>query len=97
MLLTPSVSHIFKKARKASHTLALNSITAIAEIKRLKEKNLKRESYLSRTLVIRRYRPLTVYNTRLRLAKNNYNKQAKQAAKEERICKKEAHNKVAYL
>ncbi|PTB61656.1 hypothetical protein BBK36DRAFT_1131264, partial [Trichoderma citrinoviride] len=47
ILLMPFISYIFKKARKAIYTLALNSIIIINKIRHLKEKNLKRQKHLS--------------------------------------------------
>ncbi|KAM5354577.1 hypothetical protein ACJ41O_001224 [Fusarium nematophilum] len=40
--LTPSVAHVHEKSRKATEVLMINGITSTEEMKRLKEKNLRR-------------------------------------------------------
>jgi hypothetical protein len=42
--LTPTVAHVNEKLRKAHTNLALNGITATQEMRRLKEKSLKRSN-----------------------------------------------------
>jgi hypothetical protein len=42
--LTPLVSHVNEKLHKAYTTLAVNGITATQEMRRLKEKNLRRSA-----------------------------------------------------
>lgn len=50
--LTPSVAHVFREAQKARHTLALNGITATAEMKRLKEKQKRRKALHGETTLV---------------------------------------------
>ncbi|EGU87107.1 hypothetical protein FOXB_02376, partial [Fusarium oxysporum f. sp. conglutinans Fo5176] len=87
--LTPSVSHVNEKLRKAHTTLAINSITAAQEMRRLKEKNLKRSARDQGTVILANYGPITVYDARLRVAKDLHNRRANQAAEELRFHKKE--------
>ncbi|KAJ0132654.1 Calpain-type cysteine protease ADL1 [Fusarium oxysporum f. sp. albedinis] len=79
---TPSVSHINKKLQKAYITLAVNGITATQEIRRLKEKNLRRSTQDQRTTILANYRLITIYDARLRVTKDQHNRLAGQAAKE---------------
>ncbi|EXU94963.1 hypothetical protein X797_011954 [Metarhizium robertsii] len=95
--LTPSVTHVHEKARKAGHTLALTGVTATAEMKALKENQLQRSTLLDRTSVIGRYRPLTVGDARIRVAKDEYNRVAAQEDERQRLRKKEARNEAAYV
>ncbi|RYC79160.1 hypothetical protein BFJ63_vAg17960, partial [Fusarium oxysporum f. sp. narcissi] len=66
--LTPSVSHVNEKLRKAHTTLAINGFTAAQEMRRLKEKNLKRSARDQGTVILANYGPITVYDARLRVA-----------------------------
>ncbi|KAI8401813.1 hypothetical protein FOFC_18682 [Fusarium oxysporum] len=94
--LTPSVSHVNEKLRKAHTTLAINSITAAQEMRRLKEKNLKRSARDQGTVILANYGPITVYDARLRVAKDLHNRRANQAAEELRFHKKEVRDEAAY-
>ncbi|KAM4064196.1 DDE superfamily endonuclease [Hirsutella rhossiliensis] len=60
MPLTPSVTYVYEKARKADKTLALNGITATAEMTKIKEKQAKRSSLQQQTTIVARYGPLSV-------------------------------------
>ncbi|KAG7408077.1 hypothetical protein Forpi1262_v018048 [Fusarium oxysporum f. sp. raphani] len=95
--LTPSVSHINEKVRKAHSTLALNGITATQEMRLLKEKNLRRSARDQGTTIIANYGPITVYDARLRVAKDQHNRLAGQAAEESRLHNKEVKDEVIYL
>ena len=95
--LTPSVSHVFEKARKATHTLSLNGITATAEMRRLKEKNLLRYSNQARTSIVGKYGPLRVGDARIRIAKDEYNRRAAQEDEERRLQKKYIQDEVLFL
>ncbi|KAK2923399.1 hypothetical protein FoTM2_016923 [Fusarium oxysporum f. sp. vasinfectum] len=95
--LTPSVSHINEKVRKAHSTLALNGITATQEMRLLKEKNLRRSAQDQGTTIIANYGPITVYDARLRVAKDQHNRLAGQAAEESRLHNKEVKDEVIYL
>ncbi|KAG6018391.1 hypothetical protein E4U40_000410, partial [Claviceps sp. LM458 group G5] len=55
--LTPSVIRTFSKARKASHSLALNGITATREMRLIKEKALARTNRHARNAVIGKLGP----------------------------------------
>jgi hypothetical protein len=94
--LTPSVSHVNEKLRKAHTTLAINGITAAQEMRRLKEKNLKRSARDQGTVILANYGPITVYDARLRVAKDLHNRRANQAAEELGFHKKEVRDEAAY-
>ncbi|EGU73157.1 hypothetical protein FOXB_16332 [Fusarium oxysporum f. sp. conglutinans Fo5176] len=87
--LTPSVSHVNEKLRKAHTTLAVNGITATQEMRRLKEKNLRRSARDQGTTILANYGPITIYDARLRVAKDQHNRLAGQAAEEARVHTKE--------
>ncbi|KAF4420000.1 hypothetical protein F53441_14406 [Fusarium austroafricanum] len=95
--VTPSVSHINEKLRKAHLSLALNGITATQEMRRLKEKNLRRSARDQGTTIIANYGPITVYDARLRVAKDVHNRLASQGAEELRYYNKEIKTEVSYL
>ncbi|KAG7416692.1 hypothetical protein Forpi1262_v016698 [Fusarium oxysporum f. sp. raphani] len=94
--LTPSVSHVNEKLPKAHTTIAINGITAAHEMRRLKEKNLKRSVRDQGTVILANYGPITVYDARLRVAKDLHNRRANQAAEELRFHKKEVRDEAAY-
>jgi hypothetical protein len=94
--LTPSVSHVNEKLRKAHTTLAINGITAAQEMRRLKEKNLKRSARDQGTVILTNYGPITVYDARLRVAKGLHNRRANQAAEGLRFHKNEVRDEAAY-
>lgn len=95
--LTPSVSHVNEKLQKAYTTLAVNGITATQEMRRLKEKNLRRSAQDQGTTILANYRLITIYDARLRVAKDQHNRLAGQAAEEARMHTKEVRVKVGYL
>lgn len=95
--LTPTVAHVNEKLRKVHTTLALNGITATQEMRRLKEKSLKRSNRDQGTTTLANYGPITVYDARLRVAKDLHNRRANQAAGAQRMHKKEVRDEVAYL
>ena len=95
--LTPSVSHVHLKARKAANTLALNGITATDEMRRVKEKQLSRAALKEKTRVIGKYGPLSVYDARVRVARDEYNRLGAKAEEQRRMKKKEARDEAAYL
>ncbi|KAJ6436359.1 hypothetical protein O9K51_11073 [Purpureocillium lavendulum] len=95
--ITPSVSHVQEKARKAAHTLALNGVTATAEMKALKDKQVRRSTLLEKTSVVGKYGPLSVHDARLRVAQDEYNRLAAQHDEEARLLKREARDEAAYI
>jgi hypothetical protein len=95
--LTPSVSHVNEKLRKAHTTLAVNGITATQEMRRLKEKNLRRSARDQGTTILANYGPITIYDARFRVAKDQHNRLAGQAAEEARVHTKEVRVEVGYL
>jgi hypothetical protein len=95
--LTPTVAHVNEKLRKAHTTLALNGITATQEMRRLKEKNLRRSNRDQGTTILANHGPITVYDARLRVAKDLHNRRANQTAEAQRIHKKEVRDEAAYL
>lgn len=97
MPLTPSVSHVNEKVRKAHTTLAINGITATQAMRMMKEKNLRRRVRDERTSVIANYGPIRVHDARLRVAKDDHNRLANQQAEEKRIHRKEVENEVIYM
>jgi hypothetical protein len=97
MPLTPSVLHVHNKVRKAHTTLALNGITATQEMHRLKEKSLRRQEREDGTLVIANYGPITVYDARLRVAKDQHHRRANQNAEARRYHNKEVRDEAVYL
>ncbi|KAG7402744.1 hypothetical protein Forpe1208_v017043 [Fusarium oxysporum f. sp. rapae] len=95
--LTPSVLHVNEKVRKAHTTLALNGITATQEMRRLKEKSLRRSERDEGTIIIANYGPITVYDARLRVAKDQHNRRANQDAELRRYYAKEVRDEAVYL
>ncbi|RYC79285.1 hypothetical protein BFJ63_vAg17832 [Fusarium oxysporum f. sp. narcissi] len=95
--LTPSVAHVNEKLRKAHTTLALNGITATNEMKRLKEKNLRRCIRKEGTSVIANYGPIRISDARLRVAKDEHNRRAAQKVEEERVRNKEVKIEADYI
>jgi hypothetical protein len=91
------VAHVNEKLRKAHTTFALNGITATQEMRRRKEKNLKRSNRDQGITILANYGPITVYDARLRVAKDGHNRRANQAAEAQRIHKKEAKDEATYL
>jgi hypothetical protein len=95
--LTPSVSHVNEKVRKAHTALAINGNTATQEMRRLKEKNLRRRAREQGTSVIANYGPITVHDLRLHVARDEHNRRANQRLEEERIHKKEVKCEASYF
>ncbi|RKK62639.1 hypothetical protein BFJ69_g17000 [Fusarium oxysporum] len=95
--LTPTVAHVNEKLRKAHTTLALNGITATQEMRRLKEKSLERSNRDQGTTILANYGPITVYDARLRVAKDLHNRRANQAAEAQWMHKKKVRDEAAYL
>ncbi|XP_044718012.1 DDE superfamily endonuclease domain-containing protein [Hirsutella rhossiliensis] len=93
--ITPSVAHVQGKVRKAAHTLALNGITATDEMRRLKENQLRRSKLAEGTSIVGKFGPLTVHDSRLRVAKDEYNRLAAQADEARRRLKKEVREEAA--
>ncbi|KAM4058298.1 hypothetical protein HRG_006688 [Hirsutella rhossiliensis] len=87
----------FDQARKAANTLALNGITATDEMRRVKEKQLSRAALKEKTRVIGKYGPLSVYDARVRVARDEYNRLGAKAEEQRRMKKKEARDEAAYL
>ncbi|KAH6954080.1 hypothetical protein BKA56DRAFT_435969, partial [Ilyonectria sp. MPI-CAGE-AT-0026] len=84
-------------SRKAAETLMLNGITATEEMRRLKEKNLRRTALQKRTSVVCNYGPIRVHDARIRIAKDDYNRQAAKADEERRVQRKETVDEVKYI
>ncbi|KAM5344596.1 hypothetical protein ACJ41O_013131 [Fusarium nematophilum] len=95
--LTPSVTHTYDKMRKAHVTLALNGIAATQEMHRLKEKALRREKLNEATSFTCKYGPIRVSDARLRVARDEYHRQAAQAEEQRRLLKRDAHDEVKYI
>ncbi|XP_044720077.1 DDE superfamily endonuclease domain-containing protein [Hirsutella rhossiliensis] len=97
MPLTPSVTYVYEKARKADKTLALNGITATAEMTKIKEKQAKRSSLQQQTTIVARYGPLSVGDARIRVARDEYNRQAAQEEEAQRVRNKEVRDEAGYI
>ncbi|KAJ6436476.1 pol-like protein [Purpureocillium lavendulum] len=95
--ITPSVSHVHEKARKAAHTLALNGVTATAEMKVLKDKQVRRSALLEKASIVGKFGPLSINDARLRAAQDEYNRLAAQREEESRLLKKGARDEAAYI
>lgn len=95
--LTPSVAHVHEKSRKATEVLMINGITSTEEMKRLKEKNLRRRALQQGTQIVSNYGPIRVSDARLRVAKDEYHRRAAQAEEYRRYRKKEATDEVKYI
>lgn len=95
--ITPSVTHVYEKLRKANVTLSLNGIAASQEMHRLKEKALRRERLQEGTSIICKYGPIRVSDARLRVARDEYNRRASQEEEKRRLLKRDAHDEVRYL
>ncbi|KAM4063346.1 DDE superfamily endonuclease [Hirsutella rhossiliensis] len=85
------------KARKADKTLALNGITATAEMTKIKEKQAKRSSLQQQTTIVARYGPLSVGDARIRVARDEYNRQAAQEEEAQRVRNKEVRDEAGYI
>ncbi|KAH6961832.1 hypothetical protein BKA56DRAFT_700192, partial [Ilyonectria sp. MPI-CAGE-AT-0026] len=77
--------------------VTLNGITATEEMKRLKEKNLHRTALQKKTSIVCNYGPIRVQDARIRIAKDDYHRQAAQADEERRVQRKEAVDEVKYI
>ncbi|KAM4061406.1 DDE superfamily endonuclease [Hirsutella rhossiliensis] len=97
MPLTPSVTYVYEKARKADKTLALNGITATAEMTKIKEKQAKRSSLQQQTTIVARYGPLSDGDARIRVARDEYNRQAAQEEEAQRVRNKEVRDEAGYI
>ncbi|KAM5357575.1 hypothetical protein ACJZ2D_016120 [Fusarium nematophilum] len=95
--LTPSVAHVHEKSRKATEVLMINGITSTEEMKRLKEKNLRRRVLQQGTQIVSNYGPIRVSDARLRVAKDEYHRRGAQAEEYRRYRKKEATDEVKYI
>lgn len=78
-------------------TLALNGIAAIQEMHRLKEKALRRERLNEGTSFVCKYGLIRVSDARLRVARDEYHRQAAQAEEQRRLLKRDAHDEVKYI
>jgi hypothetical protein len=83
--------------RKGHMTLALNGIAATQEMHRLKEKALRRARLEEGTSVICKYGPIHVSDARLRVARDEYNRQAAQEEEERRLLERYVTDKVVYI
>ncbi|XP_044715959.1 uncharacterized protein HRG_10133 [Hirsutella rhossiliensis] len=92
--ITPTYSF---KARKADKTLALNGITATAEMTKIKEKQAKRSSLQQQTTIVARYGPLSDGDARIRVARDEYNRQAAQEEEAQRVRNKEVRDEAGYI
>ncbi|KAH8754588.1 hypothetical protein F5883DRAFT_431202, partial [Diaporthe sp. PMI_573] len=70
---------------------------ATKEMKRLKEKNLRRTALQEKTSIVCNYGPIRVQDARIRIARDDYHRQAAQADEERRVQKKESVDEVIYL
>ncbi|KJZ70343.1 hypothetical protein HIM_10272 [Hirsutella minnesotensis 3608] len=95
--MTPTVSRVHEKACKAANTLAINGITAIAEMRRLEEKQLKRAARQERTQIVGKYGPLSVGDARLRVARDEYRRRAAQEEEDRRMKKKAAREEATFV
>ena len=75
----------------------INGVTSTQEMKRLKEKNLRRRALQEGTSIVSNYGPIRVSDARLRIAKDDYHRRAAQAEEERRYRKKEAIDEVKYI
>ena len=82
---------------KQDNPPALNVTRATAEMKALRDKQLRRSTLLGKTLIIGKYGPLTVDDARIRVAKDEYNRLAAQEDKRQRLRKKETRDEAAYV
>ncbi|KAH7463447.1 hypothetical protein FOMA001_g18174 [Fusarium oxysporum f. sp. matthiolae] len=83
--------------RKGHMTLALNGIAATQEMHRLKEKALRRARLEEGTSGICKYGPIRVSDAKLRVARDEYNRQAAQEEKERRLLKRDVTDEVVYI
>lgn len=97
MPITPSVTHVYEKLRKANVTLSLNGIEVSQEMHRLKEKALRRERLQEGTSIICKYGTIRVSDARLRVARDEYNRRASQEEEKRRLLKRDAHDEVRYV
>uniref|UniRef100_A0A0D2XRF9 Uncharacterized protein n=1 Tax=Fusarium oxysporum (strain Fo5176) TaxID=660025 RepID=A0A0D2XRF9_FUSOF len=67
------------------------------EMRRLKEKSLRRSERDEGTIIIANYGPITVYDARLRVAKDQHNRRANQDAELRRYYAKEVRDEAVYL
>ncbi|KAJ0127004.1 hypothetical protein HZ326_29890 [Fusarium oxysporum f. sp. albedinis] len=95
--LTPSVTHTYDKMRQGQMTLAFNGIAATQEMHCLKEKALRRARLEEGTSVICKYGPIRVSDARLRVARDEYNRQAAQEEEEHRLLKRAQLELQVYL
>ncbi|KAG6044610.1 hypothetical protein E4U17_000499 [Claviceps sp. LM77 group G4] len=85
--LTPSVQRVHMEARKAGQALDFNGVAAVAELRRLQEKSLKRQERDERTLVVAKWGPISVHDARFRVAKDDNNRLEAREEEKRRISK----------
>jgi hypothetical protein len=83
--------------RQGQITLAFNGIAATQEMHCLKEKALRRARLEEGTSVICKYGPIRVSDARLRVARDEYNRQAAQEEEEHRLLKRAQLEIQVYL
>ncbi|KAM4067798.1 DDE superfamily endonuclease [Hirsutella rhossiliensis] len=82
---------------ESRQNLALNGITATAEMTKIKEKQAKRSSLQQQTTIVARYGPLSVGDARIRVARDEYNRQAAQEEEAQRVRNKEVRDEAGYI
>ena len=75
----------------------INGITSTQEMKRLKAKNIHRQTLQEGTSIVSNYGPIRVHDARMRIAKDDYHRRAAQAEEERRFRKKEGIDEVKYI
>ncbi|XP_044720044.1 DDE superfamily endonuclease domain-containing protein [Hirsutella rhossiliensis] len=92
-----STSLRFREGAESRQNLALNGITATAEMTKIKEKQAKRSSLQQQTTIVARYGPLSDGDARIRVARDEYNRQAAQEEEAQRVRNKEVRDEAGYI
>ena len=72
--MSPTVSHVISKRNKAFDILALNSIKAEEEIRRMKYQTLQKAARRAENRVISNYGPITIEEAEFRRATDTTNR-----------------------
>ncbi|KAM4061344.1 DDE superfamily endonuclease [Hirsutella rhossiliensis] len=90
-------AYVQLQGAESRQNLALNGITATAEMTKIKEKQAKRSSLQQQTTIVARYGPLSVGDARIRVARDEYNRQAAQEEEAQRVRNKEVRDEAGYI
>jgi len=87
--ISPTLSHVVAKRTKASRVFELNGLKIEEELRKIRKASQEKAARRSSNKVLQRYGPIEVEEGELRLAQIDTEREAKRAAEEKRVAKKE--------